>query len=72
MPVCTEADICLKKKKRGNLLAQVRGALESILTWNITKALEKVVKTAQNISGTIYRASVISVKWAVCTGPKGY
>ncbi len=47
-------------------------AIESILTGNITiscgsctvqdwKALQQVIKTSQNITGTIYRLSVISV-----------
>ena len=34
------------------------------------KALQQVIKTTQNITGTIYRASVTSVKWDVCTEPE--
>ncbi len=68
---------CLKKLKKAKFQSQTlisfyRGAIESILTGNITvrhgsymaqdrKALQRVVKTCQNITGVpIYRASVTS------------
>ena len=44
------------------------------VAWCITtqdrKALQQVIKSFHNITGTIYRASVTSMKWNICTEPK--
>ena len=65
-------------RKLNTVVIFYQGAIESILTGNMTKwhgssrprtALQQVIKTTQNITGTIDRASVTSVKWDVCTEP---
>lgn len=38
----------------------------------VKKAIQRMIKTRQNIIGTIYWASVTLVKCAICTEPKGH
>ena len=73
------------KSRAGFWSTFIRGEIESTLSGSITnwtkhgwctaqrrRVLQLVIKTNQNITGSKYRASVISVKWSACTEPKGY
>ena len=69
----------LAKLESHILVSFYRGVIWSILTGNITnwhwqdrKALQLVIKAAQNITGTIYGPPVTSVKWDVCTRAQRY